>query len=186
MKKLLEISSEERNRILEMHQTATRKNYLTEAATQTPQGITLIGKADGKGIYADPKFYLQNLYDPKDTITSTLDLVNPLKPYDIPSRILSHTVEVTQQGKDLGINPSNVKVTYAPEGVSNLTKYKKVSETITTPITLTFPAPQKTFRVAPDIGETVLNIKFVTNDRAKPEKTIPVVFAKGAGVQPGA
>lgn len=31
MKKLLDISSEERNRILEMHKTATRKNYLTEA-----------------------------------------------------------------------------------------------------------------------------------------------------------
>ena len=31
MKKLLDISSEERNRILEMHQSATRRNYLTEA-----------------------------------------------------------------------------------------------------------------------------------------------------------
>lgn len=31
MKKLFEISSEERNRILEMHQNATKKNYLNEA-----------------------------------------------------------------------------------------------------------------------------------------------------------
>ena len=34
MKKLLDISSEERNRILEMHQNATRKNYLSEQVTQ--------------------------------------------------------------------------------------------------------------------------------------------------------
>ena len=34
MKKLLDISSEERNRILEMHQSATKRNYLSE---QNPQ-----------------------------------------------------------------------------------------------------------------------------------------------------
>jgi hypothetical protein len=42
MKKLLDISSEERRRILEMHQSATRRNYLTEAPEQ----------AAGKGMYS--------------------------------------------------------------------------------------------------------------------------------------
>lgn len=38
MKKLFEINSEEKQRILEMHQNATKKNYLGEqAATQAPQ-----------------------------------------------------------------------------------------------------------------------------------------------------
>jgi transcriptional regulatory protein LevR len=37
MKKLFEISSEEKQRILEMHESATKKNYLSEqAAQQTP------------------------------------------------------------------------------------------------------------------------------------------------------
>jgi hypothetical protein len=45
MKKLLDISSEERNRILEMHQTATRKNYLTEAPQQTASPQQAAGKA---------------------------------------------------------------------------------------------------------------------------------------------
>ena len=39
MKKLFEISSEEKQRILEMHETATKKNYLSEQAVQpTKQG----------------------------------------------------------------------------------------------------------------------------------------------------
>ncbi|CAB4130190.1 hypothetical protein UFOVP117_300 [uncultured Caudovirales phage] len=47
MKKLLDISSEERNRILEMHQSATKRNYLSEQTpvpnnTQT-QGIDING-----------------------------------------------------------------------------------------------------------------------------------------------
>jgi hypothetical protein len=46
MKKLFEISSEERQRILEMHETATKKNYLSEQAAQPVQqakaGGTLI------------------------------------------------------------------------------------------------------------------------------------------------
>jgi len=46
MKKLLDISSEERNRILEMHQSATKRNYLSEQSTQqvaagpTVKGVT--------------------------------------------------------------------------------------------------------------------------------------------------
>jgi outer membrane protein OmpA-like peptidoglycan-associated protein len=36
MKKLFEISSEEKNRILEMHETATKRNYLTEQAPPSP------------------------------------------------------------------------------------------------------------------------------------------------------
>jgi hypothetical protein len=42
MKKLLDISSDERRRILEMHQSATRRNYLTEAPEQ----------ASGKATYS--------------------------------------------------------------------------------------------------------------------------------------
>ena len=47
MKKLLDISSEERNRILEMHQNATKKNYLMEQPTTQPgqntQGVDING-----------------------------------------------------------------------------------------------------------------------------------------------
>jgi len=45
MKKLLDISSEERNRILEMHQKATRKNYLTEESTEKVLKIDSIKSA---------------------------------------------------------------------------------------------------------------------------------------------
>lgn len=185
MKKLLDISSEERNRILEMHQTATRKNYLTEAPTQTPQGIAMIGRADGKGAVKGSGFMISNLYAPNETITATVDLVNPGPATGNVSKILSHTVELTPKGKELGINPSNIKVTYALEGVSSLSKIKKqVGNTLTTPITLTFPAPQKTFRT--ENTETVFNIKFTTNDMTNPVQVVPVYFNKGAGVQPGA
>jgi hypothetical protein len=40
MKKLLDISSEERNRILEMHQSATKRNYLSEEAPQPTKQAT--------------------------------------------------------------------------------------------------------------------------------------------------
>ena len=47
MKKLLDISSEERNRILEMHQSATKRNYLSEQTAQNAdaqtQGIDING-----------------------------------------------------------------------------------------------------------------------------------------------
>lgn len=39
MKKLFEISSEEKQRILEMHETATKKNYLGEQSTEPPQKV---------------------------------------------------------------------------------------------------------------------------------------------------
>jgi hypothetical protein len=42
MKKLFEISSEEKQRILEMHETATKKNYLNEQQVQTPAAGTTI------------------------------------------------------------------------------------------------------------------------------------------------
>ena len=51
MKRLLDISSEERNRILEMHQSATKRNYLSEETTKYPpipksvvEEITKFGK----------------------------------------------------------------------------------------------------------------------------------------------
>jgi len=52
MKKLFEISSEEKQRILEMHESATKKNYLSEQPVQqtqtqtqfTPNGVTINGK----------------------------------------------------------------------------------------------------------------------------------------------
>lgn len=44
MKKLFEISSEEKQRILEMHETATKKNYLSEqTAQQAADGPTVNG-----------------------------------------------------------------------------------------------------------------------------------------------
>lgn len=39
MKKLFEISSEEKQRILEMHETATKKNYLNEQGPSVPTGL---------------------------------------------------------------------------------------------------------------------------------------------------
>ncbi len=184
MKKLLDISSEERNRILEMHKTATRKNYLMEAPTQTPQGSALIGTADGRGILAVPSFMISNLYEPNETITTKADLVN-IKPGTDVGKILSYSIELTPKGTELGINPSDIKVQYAAEGVSNTTTIRnKKGNTLTTPITVTFPAPKKSFRTEKD--ETVFNIKFITNDRTKPEQVVPVNFNTGAGVQTGA
>lgn len=39
MKKLFEINSEEKQRILEMHKTATKKNYLSEQTTTPPRTV---------------------------------------------------------------------------------------------------------------------------------------------------
>jgi hypothetical protein len=51
MKKLLDISSEERNRILEMHQSATKRNYLSEEAPQPAQtGQILAGAETAKDV----------------------------------------------------------------------------------------------------------------------------------------
>lgn len=64
MKKLFEISSEEKQRILEMHETATKKNYLSEQTAQptqqTPvtnvsQGVTLNGQLYKLPIIKDQK-----------------------------------------------------------------------------------------------------------------------------------
>lgn len=187
MKKLLDISSEERNRILEMHQTATRKNYLMEAPTQTSPGSALIGRADGRGVLAVPAFMISNIYDPNETISTSLDLVN-IKPGEDVGKIFSHSIELTPKGKELGINPSDIKVAYAAEGVSNTTTIRnKKGNTLTTPITVTFPAPKKSFRATGTLkDETVFNIKFMTNDRTKPEQVVPVYFNPNAGVQAGA
>jgi hypothetical protein len=57
MKKLFEISSEEKQRILEMHETATKKNYLSEQAAQpTRQGQP--SSSSGGIKLADGKTYL--------------------------------------------------------------------------------------------------------------------------------
>lgn len=43
MKKLFEISSEEKQRILEMHENATKKNYLSETSSQTTKDGQPVG-----------------------------------------------------------------------------------------------------------------------------------------------
>jgi hypothetical protein len=55
MKKLLDISSEERNRILEMHQSATKRNYLSEEAPQPGQTSNILPGAETVESYAIPK-----------------------------------------------------------------------------------------------------------------------------------
>ena len=60
MKKLLDISSEERNRILEMHQSATKRNYLSEEAPQPTQANNLLPGAENDVSYAIPKGLFSN------------------------------------------------------------------------------------------------------------------------------
>ena len=45
MRKLFEISSEEKQRILEMHESATKRNYLTEESTEKPLKVDSIKSA---------------------------------------------------------------------------------------------------------------------------------------------
>ena len=60
MKKLFEISSEEKQRILEMHESATKKNYLSEqAAQQTPPQATPNPSYEVNGV----KYYLPFITD---------------------------------------------------------------------------------------------------------------------------
>jgi hypothetical protein len=70
MKKLFEISSEEKQRILEMHESATKKNYLSEqAAQQTPP------KPKPNPSYTDEsnvKYYLPFITD-QDTFNKFTD-----------------------------------------------------------------------------------------------------------------
>ena len=68
MKRLLEISSEERNRILEMHQNATKKNYLMEQPSQ-PEPGTLSQGADINGI----KYKLTNAVKDAKTLSTFLN-----------------------------------------------------------------------------------------------------------------
>jgi hypothetical protein len=67
MKKLLDISSEERNRILEMHQSATKRNYLNEQTTTQPgentQGVDINGA----------KYLLTNVVRDAATLSKFLD-----------------------------------------------------------------------------------------------------------------
>lgn len=51
MKKLFEISQDEKQRILEMHETATKKNYLSEQSGPTPTQSTPTFTANGVNYY---------------------------------------------------------------------------------------------------------------------------------------
>ena len=68
MKKLFEINSEEKQRILEMHQNATKKNYLGEqATTQAPQQNPPQAKPNPSYEVNGIKYYLPFITD-QDTL----------------------------------------------------------------------------------------------------------------------
>lgn len=199
MKKLLDISSEERNRILEMHQDATRKNYLTEAPQQTSLGSARIANPQLPPNSA-PMFYINSLFAPNEVIKSTLYLYNPetptLRERSGEAKILSRAVTVTEYGKKLGIDQSKVKVTiptgsiyYGIQPGAKLGEViaQKVGDYIVAPVTVSFPAPQTPFRSTPETAkQPVMTISFDTNDKNNPKQSINVYFADKAGVAVGA
>jgi hypothetical protein len=199
MKKLLDISSEERNRILEMHQEATRKNYLTEAPLETPLGSARIANPQ-LPINSAPMFYITSLFAPNELIKSTLYLYNPntptLRQSSGEAKILSRAVTVTEYGKKLGIDQSKVKVTIPTGsiyyGVQPGTKLgevvtQKIGDYIVAPVTVSFPAPQTPFKSTPETAkQPVMTVTFETNDKNKPTQSINVYFADKAGVAVGA
>ena len=211
MKKLLDISSEERNRILEMHQTATRKNYLTEApqqVTQTSLGSAKIGYPGYDTDGVTPSFGIGDLYAPGETITSELylyipEVLNLLKQNKGGesaggAKILSHTVQMTQYGTQLGIDPSTI-VIKKPVGelywgfaggksaALGPVMTVKVSGMMVAPVTVSFKAPQTPFRSTPETAKKpVFNVTFETNDRSNPTQTLGVFFRDKSGVAVGA
>jgi hypothetical protein len=85
MKKLFDISSEEKQRILEMHETATKKNYLNEQLNQkTPPPVT----SKPSFIGADnTKYYLPVITD-NDSLSEFISFnanMNKLKSIGIPA-----------------------------------------------------------------------------------------------------
>ena len=206
MKKLLDISSEERNRILEMHQSATRKNYLTEGpqqVTRTSLGSAKIGYP-GYDTNIPPSFGIVDLYAPGETITSTLYLYIPeqLVPGKAQSsgtaKILSHTVAMTPYGTQLGIDPSTI-VIKKPVGelyhgygngqsaALGPVMTVKVSGIMVAPVTVSFTAPKTPFKSTAETAKTpVFNVTFETNDRDNPTQTLGVFFRDKSGVAVGA
>jgi len=203
MKKLLDISSEERNRILEMHQTATRKNYLTEAPTETSLGSAKIGNINPNIV---PGFYVTNLYAPGEIINISQNLFSPevankISTNQDPSRaggakILSHTLSLTEYGKKLGIDQSSI-VIKKPVGVLYWGKQpgEKLGDVVlklegglvVAPVTVSFKAPQTPFTsTAETAKQPVITIIFDTNDKTQRQQTLNVYFLNGSGVAVGA
>ena len=204
MKKLLDISSEERNRILEMHQSATRKNYLTEG-TRTSLGSAKIGSPGYDRPEIPPSFGIVDLYAPGETITTTLYLYIPEllvqgnnAQNSGTAKILSHTVAMTPYGTQLGIDPSTI-VIKKPEGelyagygngqskALGPVMTVKVAGIMVAPVTVSFPAPKTPFRSTPETAKKpVFNVTFETNDRSNPTQTLGVFFRDKSGVAVGA
>lgn len=206
MKKLLDISSEERNRILEMHQSATRKNYLTEApqqATRTPIGSAKIGNPGYDRADIPTSFGIIDMYAPSETITTELylyipDLLIPGKNGETAgtAKILSHTVQMTPYGTQLGIDPSTIVIKkpvgelywgYGDGKALGPVMTVKKSGYVVAPVTVSFKAPMKPFKSTPETAKNpVFNVTFETNDRNNPTQTLPVYFRDKSGVAVGA
>ena len=200
MKKLLDISSEERNRILEMHQSATRKNYLTEApqqATQTPLGSAKIGNVNPA---IPPAFYITSMYDPGETINTTADFFVPeavtLKDRAGVGKIFNHTLSLTDYGKKLGLDQSKFVVkkpvgtlAWGTQPGANLGGVLVVNKGgfMVAPVTVSFPAPQTPFKSdATTAKQPIFTITFETNDKQNPKQTLNGYFLDGSGVAVGA
>jgi hypothetical protein len=208
MKKLLDISSEERNRILEMHQSATRKNYLTEApeqATRTPLGSAKIGNP-GYPNYT-PSFTISDLYAPGETITAgdnylyipqLIELLQNNKDGASAgtAKILSHTVEMAPYGTQLGIDPSSIVIKkpvgqlywgYSDGKALGPVMTVKKAGMVVAPVTVSFKAPMTPFiSTAETAKKPVFNVTFDTNDTNQPKQTLPVYFREKSGVAVGA
>ena len=207
MKKLLDISSDERRRILEMHQSATRRNYLTEApqqVTRTSLGSAKIGSPGYDRPEIPPSFGIIDLYAPGETITATQylyipELLVPGKGENAgTAKILSHTVAMTPYGTQLGIDPSTI-VIKKPVGqlywgfgngqsaALGPVMTVKVSGIMVAPVTVSFPAPKTPFKSTPETAKNpVFNVTFETNDRNNPTQTLGVFFRDKSGVAVGA
>jgi len=105
MKRLFEISSEEKQRILEMHESATKRNYLSEQAAQPGQPAN----AQTEGIDINgAKYKLTNVVKDAGSLATFLDY-NPSEDY---IRIFCPQGAMCGGGGNRGINPPSLFANY--------------------------------------------------------------------------
>lgn len=107
MKKLFEISSEEKQRILEMHETATKKNYLSEQ-TARPNNDVLQGAIQ----IGDKKYILTSIVRDNESLNNFRSW-----PYG-----KSNQLEMLPNLKSIGLNAINAPGVNK-DGVKNMESY---------------------------------------------------------------
>lgn len=185
MKKLLEISSEERNRILEMHQNATRKNYLTEAV-KTALGKCVVGFYFANKI--QDTYSINGVFTPKEIIEVPLQVFN----FDRDSKPAIFGQPTITSGGYLrdGQFEFNLKNDVQVD-FSGLNKQPKTFSLIPNKnheafnITVKIKMPNYNFRAKGD-EQPSLTLTFETNDVQNPKQTVYIKFGTNSGIASGA